>query len=730
MMFLFSLFLTFVAQTVLGGKLGDDGGDVIFANVLFRHGDRNIITDYPNDPNKNMSYWPEGLGQLTNLGKRQEFALGQWLRQRYDRLLTDFYDPNLVYVRSTDVDRALMSAKCVLAGIFPPKGQQVWNDQLIWQPIPTHTTPEKLDKILAQKYPCPAYQAEHLRVLNSAEIRNITSRYSYILKNLTDFAGENISTLCDINWIYHDVYIEKLKNMTVPQWVVDLFPVMYEASSFCFALPTWNTKLARLKSGLLVQEMINNMKAKIDGKSSLNVYFYSAHDSTIGSLLNSLGVFDLQDPPYSSTIMMELRNNGGDHYVTLLYRNNTAVEPYQLILPGCSAMCPLDQLINLTLPIIPEDWDKECQIVEYKMYIVLSVLLILPFAFVESRKICHELGDVVFVNVLYRHGARTPDKTYKNDPHKNDFPEGLGELTNEGKRQHYELGQWLRQRYDGLLTDKYSPALIHVLASDKDRVLMSAQCNLAGMYPPKSEQKWNPMLEWQPVPVHTVPQTMDRLIAMKEKCPAYDNELARVLESKEVKDISKKYQYIIDILNKNTGETRDDWKYISNIHDTLRVQNEHNMALPKWSKDIFPEPMGEASVLRFHLPTWNTKLALLLAGPLLEDMVKNVENKVNSNITKVMQVYAGHDTTIINLLNLLGVWDKTMPPYASCIMLELRRNSEGEYYVTLFYRTSANAEPRLLKIPGCDEVCPLKTFVSKTKSLIPQDWDKECKDVK
>lgn len=31
---------------------------------------------------------------------------------------------------------------------------------------------------------------------------------------------------------------------------------------------------------------------------------------------------------------------------------------------------------------------------------------------------------------------------------------------------------------------------------------MSAQANLAGLFPPTGDQVWNPDIRWQPIPVH------------------------------------------------------------------------------------------------------------------------------------------------------------------------------------------------------------------------------------
>jgi hypothetical protein len=75
------------------------------------------------------------------------FELGEFLRTRYSGYLSELYSPEEFLMKSSANDRCLMSGQVVLAGLYPPKGMQVWNPELMWQPIPIHSTPRHLDQV-------------------------------------------------------------------------------------------------------------------------------------------------------------------------------------------------------------------------------------------------------------------------------------------------------------------------------------------------------------------------------------------------------------------------------------------------------------------------------------------------------------------------------------------------------------------------------------------------------
>ncbi|XP_061706842.1 prostatic acid phosphatase-like isoform X2 [Cydia pomonella] len=346
-----------IILTLLSVSLSQDPQEdliVQYAAVIFRHGDRSPVDLYPTDPYRNESLWPVKFGQLTNTGKRQHYALGKWFRERYGKMVSATFDPTQVRVRSTDVDRTLMSVEANLAGMYPPVGNSVWDDHLMWQPIPVHTVPEKLDEVLAMERKCATYDKALEEYKDSKEYKERLAKYQDLMDYMTAYTGMKIKDYYDILSVYSTLYIERLYNFTLPKWTHNVYPdEMREPACYSFRIPTMTPLLARLKVGPLIQEIVMNMANTSltypEGYSkAVKLAVYSGHDITVASVLNALGMFDGKCPVYTSTILMELlySNDTKQHYIRISYRNFTDIEdPHVLKIPYCGEFSPVIGII-------------------------------------------------------------------------------------------------------------------------------------------------------------------------------------------------------------------------------------------------------------------------------------------------------------------------------------------------------------------------------------------------
>lgn len=114
---------------------------------------------------------------------------------------------------------------------------------------------------------------------------------------------------------------------------------------------------------------------------------------------------------------------------------------------------------------------------------------------------------------VYRHGARNPISTYKNDPYKNrTWPGGLGALSTHGSVQMYTLGKYLRQRYLRLLPADglYSKENMQIISSAEERSIMSAESFMASFLRP-SPKNSALKIPWQPAAITTIPGEKDNV---------------------------------------------------------------------------------------------------------------------------------------------------------------------------------------------------------------------------
>lgn len=354
------LFFAIGATVIFGDE------SVKYAAIIFRHGDRTPVEPYPTDPWRNQSLWPVKFGELTNIGKMQHYEFGKFLRQRYSHLLSSDFDPSQIYVRSTDVDRTLMSAQANLAGLYPPSGNSVWNSDLMWQPIPVHTVPAADDEVLAMEKPCPAYDKEYAKLTSSKDFVERLNKYQSLMEYLSAYTGMKVKTYYDIEEIYNVLYIESLYNFTLPKWTESVYPdKMREPSCYSFTTPTGTPLLSRLKVGPVLKDISTHLVKAMnaEGGKHRKLQMYSAHDLNIGSVLHALGLYDGNCPCYTSAVFFELiiDNSTSTHYVKISYRNSTEiVEPVVLDIPYCGTKCPVDRFMKLYENIINVNWDYEC----------------------------------------------------------------------------------------------------------------------------------------------------------------------------------------------------------------------------------------------------------------------------------------------------------------------------------------------------------------------------------
>ncbi|XP_063222651.1 venom acid phosphatase Acph-1 [Bacillus rossius redtenbacheri] len=339
------------------------------------------------------------------------------------------------------------------------------------------------------------------------------------------------------------------------------------------------------------------------------------------------------------------------------------------------------------------------------------------------------------VHAVFRHGQRTPQDTYPNDPYVNySFsPVGWGLMTTEGKRQQYEQGRFLRARYGSLLGDYYSPDIVAMQSTGVDRTQMSAQLEAAGMWRPVGWQRWNPDLDWQPVPVYSQPLSHDTLLLVRTSCPKYHLERARVLNSSEVQEYinslnaSELYAY----LETETAMKFTDPDDVQSLYSTLKAEEEFKLTLPEWTRNVYPHRLYDLTVFSFILNSYNKELQRIKGGPLLKKILEDSKAKADGTLKpagRKMFMYAGHDSTVTNLMQALGVWDPQLPVYNILALLELHEAPDGAgHAVKVYLRNTTEAEPHLLRIPGCDTLCPLDQFVELTRDVVPTDLAELCK---
>lgn len=353
--------------------------------IVYRHGDRTPTKIIPGDK-YDITFWPEGLGQLMNRGKERLYRKGQFLKNRYSKFLKS---PRQVYSRSGAAERCLASSAYLLSGLLPPEDHWKWSRGLgeLWQAIPIETIPKELDELLEFNYgSCPLVDVISKEIEASIDCQKNLNQFNDLFQTITAHFDVEINSTLDARFIASTLLVEK-ENGFLQDWLNKSdYDRLEEVKRMAYHYQFFNQTIVRIIAGKLLGHLATNMieftekeMKESEKKSEKSFFVYTTHDTELAALLSTMGVFDCDCPPYVAMVMFELYHNKADdsHFVKMLYHNSSDIDfdidcidekdpkcglHSLLETTACGENCSLEQFNSTFEHLFYDDRQKECQI--------------------------------------------------------------------------------------------------------------------------------------------------------------------------------------------------------------------------------------------------------------------------------------------------------------------------------------------------------------------------------
>uniref|UniRef100_A0A2A4K724 acid phosphatase n=1 Tax=Heliothis virescens TaxID=7102 RepID=A0A2A4K724_HELVI len=344
-----------------------DGTELLLTFLIHRHGDRTPLSSsltYSNNQEALIEASARyGYGQLTDVGKRRAYQLGQHIRRRYDGLLSPAYNKSEIYIRSTDSTRAKMTVLSAMAAVYPAL-EDNWSADVNWTPTPYTTVPAKYDFNLATVN-CP-YLLSGETIDLSAPLPDL-SQYTEALDQWSEYLGYNITE----NFIYaysiNDLYTAQLSlGIALDSSIADIYPQIQEIAGIALDWIFGDGDTVTLQAGVLLNEFFTVADELIAGEDVKRVQVWSAHDLNVFAFEGVTQISQKQGvPKYASAYALELRQviETGEYVVVPVYLNTPSEDVITYLeVKGCGTLCEYESFRSITANhTLDEDtWRTKC----------------------------------------------------------------------------------------------------------------------------------------------------------------------------------------------------------------------------------------------------------------------------------------------------------------------------------------------------------------------------------
>ncbi|XP_053119206.1 prostatic acid phosphatase-like isoform X3 [Hemicordylus capensis] len=179
-----------------------------------------------------------------------------------------------------------MSAQAILAGLFPPRDEQLWNPKILWQPIPVHTVPVQDEKLLHFPMPgCKRFYQLLKETMGSTEVQSTLKSQMEFLGQMAKNMGYDVKSLMDFNnhklWnAYDTLLVQKIHRKQLPSWanedsIARLKFLMEYAVTAIFGIHKQEEK-SRLQGGNLVKAILDKITKASQSNDEPKMVMYSA----------------------------------------------------------------------------------------------------------------------------------------------------------------------------------------------------------------------------------------------------------------------------------------------------------------------------------------------------------------------------------------------------------------------------------------------------------------------